>query len=184
MDPSRAHGSRAAQAILGSLAASAEEANVASLGAFSRALCGIVGELVEEASIDSMRSVDVLLYDPSEISRDFVAVAVAAQGHLVRCARQYDDFVALLGERLPDLIVTDVAHGTTPPRQFCLVLAELLQRRPVRLVLFSALPRAELEELKELTGACAAISKDVGVPALAAEIGQLLRPRTDKPSPA
>ena len=170
---SRVHGSRAIQAALGSVAASAEEAQVSSLGSLARVLQLAVGELVDEAHIGSQRALDVLLLDEYEISRDFAAIAVEAQGHLVRCAKTYEEFIGLLAERLPDFIVTEVTHGATPARTFCRVLADLLHGNPVRLVLFSALPAAELEELKKISGASAAISKELGLTALVTELGRL-----------
>jgi CheY-like chemotaxis protein len=175
---SRTHGARAIQAALGSVAASAEEAHVSSLGSVARALKDAVAELVDNSSIDHGRALDVLVLDESEISRDFVALAVEAQGHIVRSAKSYDEFVGLLGERLPDLVVTEVAHGKTPPRQFCSVLADLLDGLPVRVVIFSALP--ELDAWKRVARANAAISKDLGLPALVAELGRLLA----RPTPA
>jgi hypothetical protein len=176
---SRPQGARAIQSTLKSIAVSAEEAQVHGLGQTVQALQRAVGELIEGTSIESpSQSLDVLILDPSELSRDFAALAVAVQGHLVRCAKSYDEFVQLMAERLPDLVIAEVVHGKTPPDAFCNVLAEALDARGVRLVIFSASPPAELERLRRKSRAIATISKDLGLPALVAEISQWVTSRS------
>jgi CheY-like chemotaxis protein len=169
---SRKQGSSVVQAALGAIAANAEEAQVSSLGCLARALQHAVAELVDNATVDPRHVLDILVLDESEISRDFVSLAVETQGHIVRSAKSYDEFIALLGERLPDVVVTEVIHGTTPPRQFCSVLADLLGTRPVQLIIYSAL--ADLEDLKNISGARAVVRKDLGLRALVAELAHLL----------
>jgi CheY-like chemotaxis protein len=166
----RAQGSRALQAALAAVAANAEEAHVESLGALARSLKSAVGELVADTSVDSKDALDVIVLDASEISRDLVALAVEAEGHIVRSAQNYDELVTLLGERLPDLVVAEISDGRTPARQFCTSLAALLESSPARLVIFSALPPSTFTELQRLACATAIVSKELGLPMLLAEL--------------
>lgn len=166
----RAQGARALQAALGAIAANAEEAQISSLGALARSLKNAVGELVADASLDSKDSLDVIILDASEISRDFAALAVEAEGHIVRSARNYDELVALLGERLPDLVIAEVTDGKTPPRQFCATLAALFESVPSQLVIFSSLSPSDFSELQRLACATAIVSKELGLPMLMAEL--------------
>lgn len=166
----------ALQAALGAIVASAEEAHLKSLASLARALQAAIGELgIPTAHQTSARRLDVLVLDESEISRDLVALAVEAQGHLVRCAGSYDDFVRHLDERLPDLLVTDLELTNAPPRHFCRSLAELLATRPVPAVFFSSIEPGLMTELAEQAGARAAIAKDKGVSALMTELERVFR---------
>lgn len=166
---------RALQAALGAIVASAEEAHLSSLASLGTALQSALGELgLTPAQRSTSRSRDVLVLDETEVSRDLVALAVEANGHMVRSAGDYDDFVRLLDERLPDLIITDVQLVNAPPRQFCTTLRDLLEGRPVPFVFFSCLARKELDELARLAGAVAAIPKDSGLAALMTELDRVL----------
>lgn len=174
---SPASGVRALQAALGAIVASAEETHLASLASLARALQSAIGELgisTARASVSS-RCLDVLVLDEHEISRDLVALAVEAQGHMVRCAASYQDFVRHLDERLPDLLITDVELSNAPPRHFCLGLAELLATRPVPIVFFSSVEQTLLAELARGARAHAAIEKEKGVSGLMAELERVFR---------
>jgi CheY-like chemotaxis protein len=166
-------GARALQAMLGAVAASAEEAHLPSLASLGRALQMAIGEL-GVTKPGPTRTLDVLVLDGSEVSRDLVALAVESQGHIVRCAGGYEDFVAQLDERLPDLIVTEVEFPRVPARHFCINLVELLARRPVPLVFFSGVRSEELELLARRSRARAAIPKDRGLAALMPELERVL----------
>lgn len=163
---SRVQGSRALQAALAAIAAHAEEASLASVGALVRSLRSAVGELVPQSAVASGEILDVVVVDAAEISRDFVSLAVEAKGHIVRSAGTYDQLVTLLGERLPDIVIADTSDGRTPARQFCATLAALFEGSPARLMLFSALPPAELPEMLRVSRAAAAVSKELGLRAL------------------
>lgn len=166
----------ALQAALGAIVASAEETHLTSLASLARALQAAIGELgISTTRHASARRLDVLVLDESEISRDLVALAVEAQGHMVRCAASYDDFVRHLDERLPDLLVTDVELTNAPPRHFCSSLAELLATRPVPVVFFSGVEHDLMTDLAERAGARAAIAKDKGVSALMTELERVFR---------
>ena len=171
---SPASGVRALQAALGAIVASAEETHLKSLASLTRALQAAIGELGIATTHDpKARTFDVLVLDETEISRDLVALAVEAQGHMVRCAASYDDFVRHLDERLPDLLITDIELTNAPPRHFCASLAELLTTRPVPVVFFSSVEASVMEDLARKARARAAISKAKGVTALMTELEQV-----------
>lgn len=173
---SPASGVRALQAALGAIVASAEETHLDSLASLSRALQAAIGELgISPTQGTSARAFDVLVLDETEISRDLVALAVEAQGHMVRCAASYNDFVRHLDERLPDLLITDVELTNAPPRHFCQSLSELLTTRPVPVVFFSSAEATILEELARTAKARAAISKEKGVTGLMTELERVFR---------
>jgi CheY-like chemotaxis protein len=117
---------------------------------------------------------DVLVLDETEVARDLVALAVEGQGHLVRCAGSYAEFIRHLDERLPDLIVTEIELSKAPARKFSRGLVELLATRPVPLVFFSAVPGPLLQELAGEAHARAAVSKDDGVAALMAALERVV----------
>lgn len=173
---SPASGVRALQAALGAIVASAEETHLTSLASLSRALQAAIGELgISPVQGGSVRTFDVLVLDETEVSRDLVALAVEAQGHMVRCAATYNDFVRHLDERLPDLLITDLELTNAPARHFCQSLAELLATRPVPIVFFSSLDPQVMEDLARTARARAAISKAKGVTALMTELEQVFR---------
>lgn len=168
---------RALQAALGAIVQNAEEAHIPQLSSLCSAIQAAIGELgLTPAQRFSTRCLDVLVLDETEVSRDLVALAVEAHGHMVRSAGNYQDFVRHIDERLPDLIVTDAELAKAPAPQFCRTLKELLTDRPVPIVLFSSLPRERLAELSRVTGAVAAIPKDSGLAALMAELDRILPP--------
>ena len=68
-----------------------------SLVLLTRALQNALGHLGMTPSKVSDHHLDVLVFDESEISRDLVALAVEGQGHIVRSASTYDEFVQRLG---------------------------------------------------------------------------------------
>lgn len=161
-------GLRAVQASLGAVVTSAEEAHLASLAALTRALYAAIGALgIAKAP---SRSVDVLVFDEDEVSRDLVALTVEAQGHHVRCACSHAELIHHLDERLPDLIITEIEIAHAPAREFCSGLVELLAHRPVPVVFFSGVPSDTLDDLARRTRALAAISKDHGLAALMREL--------------
>jgi CheY-like chemotaxis protein len=171
---SPASGVRALQAALAAIVASAEETHLASLASLTRALQAAIGELgIATTEGRPTRTFDVLVLDETEISRDLVALAVEAQGHMVRCAASYNDFVRHLDERLPDLLITDIELTNAPPRHFCESLAELLASRPVPVVFFSSVAANVMDELARKARARAAISKAKGVTALMTELEQV-----------
>jgi CheY-like chemotaxis protein len=171
---SPASGVRALQAALAAIVASAEETHLKSLASLTRALHAAIGELgIPTAQGTPTRTFDVLVLDETEVSRDLVALAVEAQGHMVRCAATYDDLVRHLDERLPDLLITDIELTNAPPRHFCQSLAELLAMRPIPVVFFSSVEASVMEELARKARARAAITKAKGVTALMTELEQV-----------
>lgn len=173
MSPAR--GVRALQAALGALVASAEEAHLPTLASLALALQTAIGQLgIVQESDSPTRALEVLVFDETEVSRDIVSLAVEAQGHHVRCANSYDNFVRQLDERLPDLIVTEIELSNAPARHFCASLVDLLASRPIPFIFFSAVPRAALAQLAQSSRAHGAISKDDGLAMLLPELERVL----------
>lgn len=171
-------GVRALQASLGAIAASSENAQLPSVGALARALASAlehVGIIVE--SSPAGRSLDVLVLDESEVSRDLVALAAEAEGHIVRSAGSYEDFIRQLDERLPDLIVTEVEHEKARADQFTTGLAELLVTRPVPVIYFSSVERDVLDGLSSAPNVRAAVRKADGITALMNALARLVEHR-------
>jgi CheY-like chemotaxis protein len=169
-------GVRALQAALGAIVTSAEEAHLKSLASLTRALQAAIGELgIGATETMASRTFDVLVLDETEISRDLVALAVEAQGHMVRCAASYNDFVRHLDERLPDLLVTDIELTNAPPRHFCASLNELLATRAIPVVFFSSVEPEIMDDLARTARARAAISKAKGVTGLMSELEKVFR---------
>jgi CheY-like chemotaxis protein len=166
----------ALQAALGAIEASATDANLPTLANLSSALRQAIGALgIGEPTLDEERVVDTLVLDESELSRDLVALAVEAQGHTVRCASTYEEFVKELEQRRPGLIITEVQHSNAPARSFCAILEELLDNRRIPVVFFSDLDPTELAELAAKHAARRSIPKDLGVNVLIEELREVYR---------
>jgi CheY-like chemotaxis protein len=167
---------RVLQAALGAIVASATDANLPTLANLSSALRTAIGNLgIGAPIVDDARVVDTLVLDESELSRDLVALAVEAQGHTVRCATTYEEFVKQLGQRKPQLIITEVQFSNAPARSFCSILEELLADKRIPVVFFSDLPSVELNELAATYGARRSISKEFGVDLLVGELRDVYR---------
>ena len=166
----------ALQAALGAIVACAKDANLPTLANLSNALRTAIGALgIGASTIDEERVVDTLVLDESELSRDLVALAVEAQGHTVRCAATYEEFVKELEQRKPGLIITEVQHSNAPAKSFCAILQELLYDRKIPVVFFSDLDPAELADLAAKHGARRSISKEFGVDLLIGELRDVYR---------
>jgi len=167
---------RALQAALGAIVASAQDANLPTLANLSSALRTAIGHLgIGAPIVDDMRVVDTLVLDESELSRDLVALAVEAQGHTVRCASTWEEFVKELEQRRPGLIITEVQHSNAPAKSFCATLQEILVDTKIPVVFFSDLEAAELAELASRHGARRSISKEFGVELLIGELRDVYR---------
>lgn len=166
----------ALQAALGAIVASATDANLPTLANLSSALRTTIGALgIGAGTLDEESVVDTLVLDESELSRDLVALAVEAQGHTVRCASTYEEFVKELGQRRPGLIITEVQHTNAPARSFCAILEELLDDRRIPVVFFSDLDPHELNALAVKHAARRSIAKDLGVAVLIEELRDVYR---------
>lgn len=168
---------QALQAALGAIVASANDANLASLANLSSALRSAIGDLGVGLPIvdDEARVVDTLVLDEAELPRDLVALAVEAQGHTVRCAATYEEFIAQLEQRKPGLIITEVQLSNAPARNFCAILQELLADTRIPIVFFSDLDSTELADLAAEYGARRSISKEFGVDLLIGELRDVYR---------
>jgi CheY-like chemotaxis protein len=170
----------ALQAALGAIVASAEDAQLPTLANLATALRTAIGRLGVGSPIeDELRIVDTLVFDESEVSRDLVALAVEAQGHTVRCASRYEDFVRELEQRRPGLIITEAQLSNAPAKSFCATLQELLATRRIPLVFFSDLDAAELGSLAKSCGARRSISKELGIDRLIGELRAVYREIVD-----
>jgi PleD family two-component response regulator len=169
---SASSGVRALQAALGAIVTSAEETHLRSLASLARALQSAIGELGIAIPVTQSpaRTFDVLVLDENELSRDLVALAVESQGHMVRCASSYNDFLRHLDERLPDLVVTDIEFSNAPAQLFCQGLSELLAMRPVPVVFFSGIDPAVMDKLARDFRARWAISKSRGISGFLSEL--------------
>lgn len=166
----------ALQAALGAIVASATDANLPTLANLSNALRTAIGALgIGSSTLDEASVVDTLVHDESELSRDLVALAVEAQGHTVRCAATYEEFVKELEQRPPGLIITEVQHSNAPARSFCSTLEELLVDRRIPVVFFSDLDPTELNDLATKHNARRSIAKDLGVAVLIEELRDVYR---------
>jgi CheY-like chemotaxis protein len=168
-------GMRAVQSALGAIAASAEAAQLTSLVALTRALQSALGHLgMTPPRTGDHRSLDVLVFDESEVSRDLVALAVEGQGHIVRSAHNYGEFIGRLNDQLPDLIVTEIELSNANARQFCAALKELLVDRPVPTIFFSSAAPEEIQEAARTVRPLASVHKADGIRSLIIELEYVL----------
>jgi CheY-like chemotaxis protein len=163
---------RALQAALGAVALSAADANLPPISRFAAALRTVMGHLgIATRGRNDAQIVDTLVFDESELSRDLVALAVESQGHTVRGAATYDDFVRELHDRKPGLIITEIELENAPAKYFCSTLRDLLHESKTPLVIFS-----ELSEKPEFARALAPrryVPKDLGVDGLILELADV-----------
>lgn len=171
-------GVRALQAALGAIVASAEGAQLKSLASLAQALASALDHLgLTDALSLPQRSLDVLVLDETEISRDLVALAVEAQGHIVRAAGCTEEFVRHLDERLPELIVTEVEFTRAPAQKFIAWLHELLEGRPVPVILFSGLDDTVLSTFATRPNVRKVVRKELGIEAVMAALEAVVRQR-------
>jgi CheY-like chemotaxis protein len=167
---------RALQATLGAVASSASEANLRSISRLGAALRAVIGNLGIAPHIDDeARVVDTLVLDESELSRDLVALAVESQGHTVRCAATFEEFVREIHQRKPGLIITEIELSNAPARFLCATLRELLENSRAPLVLFSEVAEPELSTHARELGARRIVSKDRGVDGLILELKEVYK---------
>jgi DNA-binding NtrC family response regulator len=93
----------------------------------------------------SVASAEVLVVDDDPTVSEVVAEALSDRGHVVRCASSAAEALGLLGERVADLVVTDLAM----PDVNGLALADMVRARwpEARIVLMSG---ADVESLTNL----------------------------------
>lgn len=162
---------RVLAAELTDLAADADGADLASLGAFARAAAGIVERLAGAQPPE--RRCDILVLDDDEVTRDLIALAIQSQGHTVRVADNMAAFLALYRERRPDVILTEGSIPNAPADEFCRFLRRQIASE-VPIVMFAGASGHELAMLALNAGADRYLSKDQGIDGLVGELARLI----------
>src|SRR5262245_60700110 len=104
----------------------------------------------------------VLLFDDSPLSLEFEATLLGVAGFEVRSALTLPEFDRQLLTWRPELILTDVDMPDIKGGELCKRLKADMTTARIPVVLFSALPRDELERIATAAGADAALSKADG----------------------
>jgi len=116
----------------------------------------------------------VLLIDDSEISLHFVAGVLLRAGYEVRTADDVDKIGGVLGDWRPDIILTDVNMPGVSGVELCRMLKSNYDTADVPVVLFSAVPHHELEDLARDCDADGFLSKSNGLDRLPKELELLI----------
>ena len=116
----------------------------------------------------------ILLIDDSEVSLHFTSRALGKAGFDVRTTADVNDLHSVLGGWRPDLILTDVDMPGLTGLELCRMLKSSYETAHVPVVLFSALPSDELENVARACEADGFLSKTNGLEQLPDELGLLL----------
>lgn len=116
----------------------------------------------------------VLLIDDSEISLHFVAGVLLRAGYEVRTADDVDKLEGVLGDWRPDIILTDVNMPNITGLELCRMLKSSYETAHVPVVLFSAVPQDELEDMARDCEADGFLSKSNGLDRLPKELKLLI----------
>jgi CheY-like chemotaxis protein len=116
----------------------------------------------------------VLLIDDNDVSLRFAATALEHAGYEVRTSTNVSDFDTALGEWPPDVILTDVNMPGISGVELCRLLKSRYDTAHVPVVLFSALPLAELAVLARECAADGFLSKLQGLSTLPDELANLI----------
>ena len=116
----------------------------------------------------------VLLIDDSEISLHFVAGVLLRAGYEVRTADDVDKIEGVLGDWRPDIILTDVNMPNITGLELCRMLKSSYETAHVPVVLFSAVPQDELEDMARDCEADGFLSKSNGLDRLPKELKPLI----------
>ena len=111
----------------------------------------------------------VLIVDDSELILQMLSMVVSGAGHEVVTAVAWSDAVSAFQAQAPDVVVTDLNLPDQPDP-----LAALAELGAVPVIIVSGRPQAELDDLARQRGAAGAVSKDAGLPGLAAALPALL----------
>lgn len=116
----------------------------------------------------------ILLIDDSDIALHFVSRALGRAGFDVRVTADVHQLESVLGGWRPDVILTDVdMPGVTGP-ELCRMLKSNYETAHVPVVLFSAVPPQELENLARECEADGFLSKVNGLDELPKELQLLI----------
>jgi CheY-like chemotaxis protein len=116
----------------------------------------------------------VLLIDDSEISLHFVASVLLRAGYDVRTTDDVDKISSVLGDWRPDVILTDVNMPGISGLELCRMLKSNYETAHVPVVLFSAVPPHELEDMARDCEADGFLSKANGLERLPNELALLI----------
>jgi DNA-binding NtrC family response regulator len=112
----------------------------------------------------------VLLVDDSELVLDMLEMALSE--HSITRAGTAKEALKAVSRETFDAVVTDL---NLPDRDGGALLAELKEHGVMApIYLMSGMPDAELRARAEELGAAGAISKDLGLPGMAAQLDELL----------
>jgi CheY-like chemotaxis protein len=116
----------------------------------------------------------ILLIDDSEVSLHFTSRALGKAGYEVRTTVDVHDLHSVLGGWRPDVILTDVDMPGVTGLELCRMLKSSYETAHVPVVLFSALPSQELENVARECEADGFLSKANGLDQLPQELELLI----------
>ncbi len=116
----------------------------------------------------------ILLIDDSEVSLHFTSRALGKAGYEVRTTADVHDLHTVLGGWRPDVILTDVDMPGVTGLELCRMLKSSYETAHVPVVLFSALPSQELENVARECEADGFLSKANGLDQLPQELELLI----------
>src|SRR5690349_6709549 len=116
----------------------------------------------------------ILLIDDSEVSLHFTSRALGKAGYDVRTTADVNDLHNVLGGWRPDVILTDVDMPGVTGLELCRMLKSSYETAHVPVVLFSALPSQELENVARECEADGFLSKANGLEQLPQELELLI----------
>jgi len=116
----------------------------------------------------------VLLIDDSEVSLHFTAGVLSRAGFEVRSSTDVYELGSVLGGWRPDVILTDVDMPGVTGVELCRMLKSSYETAHVPVVLFSALPASELEDLARECEADGFLSKANGLEQVPRELTTLI----------
>lgn len=116
----------------------------------------------------------ILLIDDSEVSLHFTSRALGKAGFEVRTTADVNDLHNVLGGWRPDVILTDVDMPGVTGLELCRMLKSSYETAHVPVVLFSALPSQELENVARECEADGFLSKANGLERLPQELELLI----------
>ena len=116
----------------------------------------------------------VLVIDDSELSLELAAAALEDSDFDTRTMTSVADFDTTVGDWRPDVILTDVKMPGISGIELCRFLKSRYETAHVPVVLFSAVPPAELAGMARDCDADGYLSKVSGFDTLGEEISRLL----------
>ena len=170
----------AVRATLLALARNARECGIFPLEEIAMSLATSVRAIV--GSTHASPSVDVVVVDPDEVSRNLVAIRMEALGYTVRACAEYSELVACLSERVPELLIYETVQDEALSLTVCRTLKELCETyRGMRLALFASTDEDTLRIHATTSGADVAVMKDAGLDDLVTRVKALMSRASQHP---